>query len=123
MMSQLWRVVVTRPARADLRSITAETIAQFGPAQARRYRAIIEAALGDLKEGPENPLVRRRENLPSGVFLMPIRRRGVAARHLLICQAGDGRQINVLRVLHDAMDLPNHLIGLHEEATLFDMLR
>ncbi|MDB5432089.1 MAG: hypothetical protein JWP35_3205 [Caulobacter sp.] len=115
-----WGVFVTEPARRDLRNILDETLTMFGRDQANRYGLLINAALFDLEDGPDHPLIRRRDDLPDGIFLMPVRRRGASARHYLACRTAKGRRIDILRILHDAMDLPSHLTGLHEDAATFE---
>jgi len=104
-------------AERDLRIILAASEERFGAAVATRYQRLVSAALRDLRADAERIGVRvlnggvrvyhlrhRRRRLP--------RRQSVARpRHVLAFRIVDGG-IVLLRVLHDAMDLPNRLAEL-----------
>jgi plasmid stabilization system protein ParE len=101
-----WQVVLTGSARRDFEEILSRTTETFGARQAERYAATLRAALRDLSEGPDHPLVRRFE----GAGLLHIGRRGRAGRHFIAFRHLDGeRRVIVLRILHDSMDLKQHI--------------
>ncbi|MFZ4408138.1 MAG: type II toxin-antitoxin system RelE/ParE family toxin [Paracraurococcus sp.] len=101
-----WRVVVTRPAQEDLRGILRWTRDQFGQGQEAVYAGLIEAAIRSLRAGPA-PLGSRVAH-PHRIDLrkLPI---GRTSPHLLIYRAVPEGRIEVLRVLHGAMDIARHL--------------
>lgn len=100
------RFVVHPLAEDDIAEVLAYTLERFGLAQYRRYEEAIEEALTALVERPDlgRPLPGR-----PGFFLHSIARRGRRASHQFLYRVVEGPQIQVLRLLHDAMDPPRHL--------------
>jgi toxin ParE1/3/4 len=104
-------------AQRDLQQILRDSEARFGTIVAGRYRRLIAAGLRDLREDPRRPGVQDRRDLPGEVrvyHLRHSRRHGPSTdrvarpRHFLIFrETADG--LVVIRVLHDAMNLPSHL--------------
>jgi len=96
-------------ALSDLGEILAWSESRFGPATADRYRALIEAALDDIREDPERrgvrPVGARRlyhlRSSRSRLFGETV----AEPRHFLVFRATP-EVVTLLRVLHDAMDLP-----------------
>jgi toxin ParE1/3/4 len=108
------RLRLSIAAERDLRIIFADSEGRFGSTVAGRYRRLVSAALRDLRADAERAGV---QTLDSGARVYHLRHsrrrlprgRTVARpRHLLAFRIIDGG-IVVLRVLHDAMDLPAHL--------------
>lgn len=99
-------------AAAELTAILAYSEASFGPAAADRYRDLINAAVEDIRDDPERLGARRfgerwlyhlrhgRSRLFGPAIGNP--------RHILMYRFTDQR-VTLLRVLHDAMDLPARL--------------
>ena len=108
MSSKAWTVRLAVAAEADYDEILRWTAARFGAGQASRYGALVAAALSRLEAGPEIVGVRARDDIVPGVMTLHVGRRG---RHIVLFRVGDeeARAIDVLRVLHDAMDLTRHL--------------
>lgn len=101
-----WAVILTGPAQRDFDEILRWTMATFGARQARTYAATLGATLDDLRAGPDFPLVRRFQR----ARLLHVRRRGRAGRHVVIFRPLDSeRRVIVLRILHDSMDLEQHI--------------
>ena len=104
-------------AERDLDDILGDSDMLFGAVVADRYRRLIAAALFDIRDDVDRQGVRVLE---SGVRTYHVRHsrlhlpRGQTVarpRHLLVFRlVGDG--IVLLRVLHDAMDLPARLSEL-----------
>jgi len=107
-----WLVRLTAAAEADFEGILRWTSEQFGPAQARVYAVYagtLSAALQSLAEGPKTIGAKSRDDIAKGVFMLHVARKG---RHFILFRIGNdkGRKaIEVLRLLHDAMDLVRHL--------------
>ena len=79
--------------------------------QARIYADTLNEAIGALMEGPEVAGARRRDEIAKGLMTLHVARGGRRGRHFLLYRVGEGEpfQIDVLRLLHDVMDLPSHL--------------
>lgn len=110
-----WKVRLAAAAEADVRAIFLWTVEHFGVEQARRYRATIFAAFRDLDDGPEAAGVRDRAEVGRGLKSLHVARHGRRGRHLILFTAGAENRIQILRILHDSMDLARHLPGEHGE--------
>jgi len=107
-----WRIRLASAAEADFDQILQWTAEHFGKAQADVYSQTLLAALDALKEGPTLIDVKVRDELSKGVLTLHAARSGRKARHLIVFRAEsghDGKIIQVLRILHDAMDIQRHL--------------
>lgn len=107
-----WSVRLTAAADSDFQNIIAWTLEQLGDAQARIYAETLSAALEALTDGPELAGVRERNDITKGLFALHVAREGRKGRHFVIFRIAAGRDqqwIEVLRLLHDAMDLPRHV--------------
>jgi toxin ParE1/3/4 len=100
-----WDVHLTEAAERDFQSILAWTAEQFGQAQARRYRESLVSALAVLADGPDPLNWKSREDLALGLRSLHVGRR---ARHILFFRAGGEDVVEVLRILHEAMDPTRH---------------
>lgn len=105
---------VAASARADIQRILRTSSETFGAGAQARYRALIEQALRDLMANPERAGADRREELPSRLRLYHLRHsRGRTrkpprqASHFILFRY-DEKQVFVLRVLHEAMDIAAH---------------
>lgn len=107
----LWTVRLTATAESDFQNIIAWTLKEFGDLQARNYADTISAALVGLTVGPTIVGARQRSELGKGVFTLHVARSGRNGRHFVLFRAKSQFQIEVLRLLHDAMDLKLHLPG------------
>jgi len=101
------RIVFSSQAKADVAAILQETRRTYGPAQVKRYRALLTEARRHLLQFPGQG--HRREGLPDDWRLFHIRQPGRNAAHfyLYIFTEVDNR-IDVLRVLHESMDVSRH---------------
>jgi len=108
---------LTASARRDVANALAQSEEQFGRAARQRYRLLLEPALDDLAQDPRRPGVRADAHLPADHRLYPVRlsrARPAPAdrvghpRHVVVFRL-DGPTVEVLRLLHEAMDLPRHL--------------
>ena len=108
-----WRIRLASAAETDFDQILQWTAKSFGEDQAFVYAQTLLAALDALKEGPTLTDVKTRDELSKGVLTLHAARLGRKARHFIVFRAksnGDGKVIQVLRILHDAMDLQRHLV-------------
>jgi toxin ParE1/3/4 len=106
-----WTVRLTESAENDFRNIVSWTTEQFGPAQARSYATTLSLALQDLSAGPALPGARARDEILSGLMTLHVARNRRKGRHFVMFRvnAEVAQTIDLLRILHDAMDLPQHL--------------
>jgi toxin ParE1/3/4 len=107
-----WSVRLGATAEADFEAIIAWTRGQFGDIQARAYAETLTLALGALIEGPVLPGVRARADIGKQLFTLHVARKGRKGRHFVLFRAHTDpsrRLIEVLRILHDSMDLERHV--------------
>ena len=107
-----WLVRLTAAAAADVDAIVAWTAEHLGEAQARTYAETLVAALRDLTEGPTLSGAKERSEIAKGLFSLHVERRGRKGRHVVLFRLGTDAErlcIDVLRILHDAMDLQRHV--------------
>ena len=112
-----WAVRLTAAAETDFEDVLHWTVGQFGEAQARVYAETLSAAVEALTAGPTVLGAKARDDIGKGLFTLHVARQGREGRHFVVFRAGkdQGREvIEVLRLLHDAMDLPRHLPPLDE---------
>jgi len=106
-----WTVRLTKTAESDYQSIIAWTIRNFGDLQARIYADTLSAALVALAAGPSTVGAKERSEVGKGVFTLHVARGGRKGRHIVLFRVGSDehrRQIEVLRLLHDSMELARH---------------
>jgi plasmid stabilization system protein ParE len=98
-------------------TILAWSESRFGKRQRRLYRLLLEHAFAALREDPDRPGVRTDPDLPSDLRLYPIRFSRAALpptdrvgrpRHVVAFRL-DGDVVMILRVLDEAMDVPERL--------------
>ena len=107
-----WRVRLAAAAEADFRNILAWTSDNFGARQARTYSATLSLALRELTRGPIKSGTTPRNDIGRGIYALHVARHGRKGRHFVVFRVGrdpGGETIDVLRLLHDAMDLPRHV--------------
>ena len=112
-----WPVRLTAAAEADFEDILRWTVGRFGEAQARIYGETLSRALEALAGGPNVIGARARDDIGKGILTLHVARQGRKGRHFVVFRIGHdkGREvIEVLRLLHDAMDLPRHLPPVDE---------
>ena len=109
------RLEVARRARRDIDLILWTSHDRHGPRAADRYRRLIAEALSQLREDPA-----RASSRSAGIGDLRLYALRVAGRaadpadrvgeppHVVIYRFDDAR-VEIVRVLHEAMDLPGHL--------------
>ncbi len=105
-----WSIRVAQGAQQDLVAIRTWTQQRFGSRQALAYARTLALALHALcDEGPDLPGANPRDDLGSGIRVLHVARHGRHGRHFVVFRAGDKHCIDVLRILHDSMDLARHM--------------
>jgi toxin ParE1/3/4 len=91
----------------------------FGRSAAQAYGALIRRAYMLLSEDPQRAGVRRPDDLEEGVYLFHLRHARTRAtppkqpRHIVVFSYDD-TTLTVLRLLHDSMDVDQHIAGDEE---------
>ncbi len=114
-----WRVRLAATAENDIRNILQWTHERFGDAQAQLYGETLTRAIQALTEGPHVMGSRRRDEIGEGIFTLHVARGRRKGRHLVMYRVGDkgtSRTIEVLRLLHDSMDLVRHVPAAMDKA-------
>ena len=114
-----WRVRLAATAENDIRNILQWTHERFGDAQAQLYGETLTRAIQALTEGPYVKGSRRRDEIGEGLFTLHVARGRRKGRHLVMYRVGDkgtSRTIEVLRLLHDSMDLVRHVPAATDKA-------
>ena len=109
MRSDHWTVRLSDTAETDYDEILRWTARRFGNAQAASYGNLIAAVLARLERGPNIAAVQRRDEIGAGLHTLHVGRRG---RHIILFRIGSELElaIDVLRILHQAMDLAPHVL-------------
>jgi len=109
-MKRAWRVCLAQGAGRDFFSILHWTTEQFGQRQARVYETTLRSALKELANGPDVVGSRARPEMGSDISSLHVARKGRNGRHLVVFRTHEeAKMIEVLRILHDSMDLARHL--------------
>jgi toxin ParE1/3/4 len=85
------------------------TVEHFSINQARAYRDVILDALRSLQDGPTIIGAKNRSGLRQDLKILHVARKGKRGRHFIVFDASMAGHIQVLRILHDAMDIQRHL--------------
>ena len=109
MTSKSWRVVLGSEAEKDFVRILGDTRDIFGQRQEVIYETTILTAIADLDSGPEILGSVAREDLRPGIRSLHIARHGRRGRHVIVYRARHENIIDVIRILHDAMDFARHI--------------
>ena len=108
-MSPLWTIRLAIRAEQDFFEIVRWTADSFGPQQAAVYAETLSLAIGDLAKGPDILGAKRRDEIGHGILTLHVARQGRKGRHFVVFRISNATTIDVLRLLHDSMDLARHL--------------
>ena len=113
-----YRIELAEPAARDFDEIIDWTLASFGEDATIRYADLIAKALEDSESDPLRVGSQSRPELPAGVLVYHLAlsrdraRSGLGIvknpRHFVVYQVR-APLVVVLRLLHDAQDLPRHI--------------
>lgn len=112
MARAVWTVRLAAAAETDFRHILRWTVEHFGAAQARVYSGTLSCALGALGAGPGIAGVKQRPDIGATIRTLHAARKGRKGRHFVMFRVHHLPQqdvIEVLRLLHDSMDLQRHM--------------
>lgn len=114
-----WRLLSSPEADADIDDILAWSGIRFGETAQRRYRMLLRQALVDIAANPKRAGVHDHNDIVRGVLsyhLRHSRRRAAEGgvhkpRHSIYFRLIEPQTVEVIRVLHDAMDTVRHIPG------------
>ena len=112
MLGNSWTVRLSAAAEADFRQILRWTVENFGSVQARAYADTLSSALKALNAGPDIIGVKERPEIGFQIRTLHVARNGRKGRHFIMFRVADtpgSKVIDVLRLLHDRMELERHL--------------
>lgn len=104
-----WTIRLARHAEQDIVEILAWTAEHFSPQQAQVYADTLTLALEALTDGPEIIGAKRRDDIVPNVFVLHVARHGRRGRHFIVFRPREDWHIDVLRILHDSMDLARQM--------------
>lgn len=110
------RIRLSDTAQQDISDLLERSAATFGPRARDRYASLIVAALRDAATDNDELIKTLRPELGPGVRTWHLLRSRTTStgglvkrpRHLLVYRL-EGETMLVARVLHDSMDLPQHV--------------
>jgi toxin ParE1/3/4 len=109
MAERKWRVRLGAAAEVDFANIVKWTTETFGARQSRVYRDTLLQAIGELADGPQVAGSRARDEIMTGVRTLHVARRGRRGSHFLMYRVAPNSTIEIVRILHDRMDLQRHV--------------
>ena len=109
MAEQRWRVRFGAAAELDFANILKWTADNFGARQSRAYRNTLVQAIAELADGPDVAGSKARDEIMPGLRTLHVARHGRRGSHFLIYRAAPRSTIEIVRILHDRMDLQRHV--------------
>ena len=109
MVERKWRVRLGAAAELDFANIIKWTTENFGQRQSRVYRDVLIHAIGDLGDGPDIAGSKARDEIMSGLRTLHVARQGRRGSHFLMYRVAPEMTIEIVRILHERMDLQRHL--------------
>ena len=117
MAERRWRVRLGAAAEVDFANILKWTNENFGARQSRVYRDSLVQAIGELADGPDVAGSKARDEIMRGLRTLHVARRGHRGSHFLMYRAAPNSTIEIVRILHDRMDLRRHVPSAPDEST------
>lgn len=117
MTERRWRVRLGAAAELDFANILKWTTENFGERQSRVYRSTIVQAIGELTHGAKAAGSRARDDIMPGLRTLHVARQGRRGSHFLIYRITPKGTIEIVRILHDRMDLRRHIPSLSDKDT------
>jgi toxin ParE1/3/4 len=97
------QIQFTNAARQDLKDIFRYTVRAWGRPQAEKYAEQLKQHVTKIAQDMvlSRPVQNGRPNV----------RQSMVGRHIVIFEKGEDHLL-IIRVLHEAMDIPNHIISV-----------
>jgi len=117
MADRRWRVRLGAAAEVDFANILKWTSENYGARQSHVYRNTLVQAISELTEGPNIAGSRARDEITAGLRTLHVMRRGRRGSHFLMYRAAPNSTIEIVRILHDRMDLRRHIPSAPDQST------
>ncbi len=117
MAERRWRVRLGAAAEVDFANIIRWTTENFGVRRSRVYRETLIHAIGELADGPDVAGSRARDEIMKGIRTLHVARQGRRGSHFLMYRAARNSTIEIVRILHDRMDVQRHVPSAPDEST------
>jgi len=110
-MSVPCEIRLTQTAENDLQQIIRWTAGKYRRRQAKTYGITLTKAIEDLANGPTISGVRSLEEIGPNIHTLHVAHQGRRGGHILVFRTSSStaNYIEVLRVLHVAMEIRRHL--------------
>jgi toxin ParE1/3/4 len=109
MAERRWRVRLGAAAELDFANILKWTTENFGARQSSVYRNTLVQAIGELAGGPDVVGSRTRDEIVPGLRTWLVARHRRRGSHFLMYRIAPRGTIEIVRVLHDRMDIQRHI--------------
>jgi len=103
------KIHLSNAALEDIRNALEWSASNFGPVQRDRYEALIRRSLKELRAGSADHRIRPRADLEPTVQVCTLASTGRRARHFFLLRLLPDGDIEILRLLHESMDMPRHV--------------
>ena len=114
-MTVTWTVRLVAVSERDFEEVIKRSAQDFGHLQAEVYAQTLALAIDALSEsGPKAIGVKAREEIGPGIFTLHAASSKRRASHFLVFRVLEVRTIEILRILHDRMDLARHISQVQE---------
>jgi toxin ParE1/3/4 len=104
-----WTVRLAAQAELDFVEILAWNVENFAKTQADIYAETLTLAIEVLHDGPLLAGAQARDEIAPNIRTLHVARLGRKGRHFVVFRQTEDRCIDVLRLLHDGMDLARHI--------------
>jgi toxin ParE1/3/4 len=108
-VSVAWKIRLAAQAVVDFSDIVTWTAQTFGERQAETYAETLTLAIETLHHGPEQLGSKARDDIMPGIRTLHVARHGRSGRHFVVYREASDQCIDILRLLHDNMDLARHV--------------
>ena len=115
-MSVVWKLRLAAQAELDFYEIITWTLENFGERQAETYAETLTLAIEALHDGPEQLGAKAQDDIGPGIRTLHVARRGRSGRHFVVFSEAKDKYIDVLRLLHDSMDLARHIPPANDQS-------
>jgi toxin ParE1/3/4 len=109
MAERRWHIRLGGAAELDFANIVKWTAENFGAQQSRVYQGTLVQAIGELAEGPDVAGSKARDEIMPGLRTVHVARHGRRGSHFLMYRVVPSTTVEIVRILHDRMDLQRHL--------------
>jgi len=109
MVERKWHIRLGAAAELDFANILKWTTENFGARQSRVYRDTIVKAICELADGPDVAGSEAQDEIIPGLRTLHVGRQGRRGSHFLMYRIAPNSTIEIVRILHERIDLQRHL--------------